>query len=212
MEPARRAVDLAVAAGDDTALAAAELAVHDAMWAPGTAAARLPVIEGMLDAARAAADPDLTAQAHLLRATALLELGDPAGRDELLTYITLAGTLGHARGRWGALTRQATYAQLTGRAEEAARLGEQALELGQAIGEPDARGCFCTHRWSLVALGVPNPDAVDGPSMADPLWTMLPLLAAWPPAARGDLATARAHLGDFSVLDVTASTGLEALP
>ena len=38
------------------ALAAAELAVHDAMWAPGTAVARLRVIEGMLDAARAAAD------------------------------------------------------------------------------------------------------------------------------------------------------------
>ena len=146
-----------------------------------------------------------------MRATALLELGDPAGRDELLTYITLAGTLGHARGRWGALTRQATYAQLIGRAEEAARLGEQALELGRAIGEPDATGCFCTHRWSLVALGVPDPDAVDGPDMSDPLWPMLPLLAAWPPAARGDLATAHARLGDFSVLDVTVSTGLEAL-
>jgi hypothetical protein len=35
-----------------------------------------------------------------------------AGRDELLSYITLAGNLGHARGRWGALTRQATFAHL----------------------------------------------------------------------------------------------------
>jgi hypothetical protein len=49
------------------------------------------------------------------------------------------------------LTRQATFAQLAGRAEEAAQLGEQALELGLAIGEQDAIGCFCTFRWSLVA-------------------------------------------------------------
>ena len=39
----------------------------------------------------------------------------------------MADDLGHARGRWGALTRQATFAQLAGRAEEAARFGEQAL-------------------------------------------------------------------------------------
>ena len=86
------------------------------------------------------------AEAHLLRAAALLELGEPDGRDELLTYVALAGDLGHARGRWGALTRQATFAQLAGRAEESAQLGEQALELGLAIGEPDAIGCFCTSR------------------------------------------------------------------
>ena len=210
IQPAHRAVELAAAAMDPAAIAAAKLAVHDAMWAPGTAAARLRVITEMLDAAQTAADADLTAQAHLLRATALLELGDPDGRDELLTYITLAGNVGHARGRWGALTRQATYAQLAGRAEEAARLGEQALELGEAIGEPDAMGCFCTQRWSLVALGVPEPDTAMM-DMADPMWPVFPLLAAWPPAARGESATALKLLGDFSVLDVSASTGLETL-
>ena len=136
---AQRAAQLAAAANDPSALATAKLAVHDAMWVPGTAAARLPVIAEMLDAAQASGDDDLVAQARLLRAAALLELGDPAGRDELLSYITLAGNLGHARGRWGALTRQATFAQLAGRAEESARLGEQALELGLAIGEPGRR-------------------------------------------------------------------------
>jgi hypothetical protein len=149
------------------------------------------------------------AQARLLRAAALLELGDPAGRDELLGYITLAGSLGHARGRWGALTRQATFAQLTGRAEESARLGEQALELGLAIGEPDAIGCFSTSRAALAAFGV------DAPSLemdaADPLWPMFPVFRAWPFAARGEAAAAAAALGDFSVLDITSWTGLEAL-
>ena len=208
-EVAQRAARLAAAANDPSALATAKLAVHDAMWVPGTAAARLPVIAEMLDAARASGDDDLVAQARLLRAAALLELGDPAGRDELLGYITLAGNLGHARGRWGALTRQATFAQLAGRAEEAARLGEQALELGQAIGEPDAAGCFYTSRLSLVALGVREPPT--GMDASDPLWPMFPVLRAWPYAARGEAAAAAAALGDFSVLDITLWTGLEAL-
>ena len=206
---AQRAAQLASAANDPSALATAKLAVHDAMWIPGTAAARLPVIAEMLDAAQVSGDDDLVAQARLLRAAALLELGDPAGRDELLSYITLAGNLGHARGRWGALTRQATFAQLAGRAEEAARFGEQALELGLAIGEPDAAGCFFTSRLSLVALGVREP--ATGMDASDPLWPMFPVLRAWPYAARGEAAAAAAALGDFSVLDITLWTGLEAL-
>jgi len=206
---AQRAAQLAAAANDPSALATAKLAVHDAMWIPGTAASRLPVIAEMLDAAQASGDDDLVAQARLLRAAALLELGDPAGRDELLSYVTLVGNLGHARGRWAALTRQATFAQLAGRAEESARLGEQALELGLAIGEPDAAGCFFTSRLSLVALGVREP--ATGMDASDPLWPMFPVLRAWPYAARGETAAAAAALGDFSVLDITMWTGLEAL-
>ena len=209
IQVAQRAVQLAAAANDPSALATAKLALHDAMWVPGTAAARLPVIAEMLDAAQRCGDDDLVAQARLLRAAALLELGDPAGRDELLSYITLAGNLGHARGRWGALTRQATFAQLAGRAEESARLGEQALELGLAIGEPDAAGCFFTSRWSLVALGVREP--AGGMDTSDPLWPMFPVLKAWPYAARGEAAAAAAALGDFSVLDITMWMGLEGL-
>jgi hypothetical protein len=206
---AQRAAQLAAAANDPSALATAKLAVHDAMWVPGTAAARLPVIAEMLDAAQASGDDDLVAQARLLRAAALLELGDPAGRDELLSYITLAANLGHARGRWSALTRQATFAQLAGRAEESARFGEQALELGLAIGEPDAAGCFFTSRSALAAFGVNEPSIEMDP--ADPLWPMFPVFRAWPFAARGETAAAAAVLGDFSVLDITMWTGLEAL-
>jgi tetratricopeptide (TPR) repeat protein len=206
---AQRAAQLAAAANEPSALATAKLAVHDAMWVPGTAAARLPVIAEMLDAAQASGDDDLVAQARLLRAAALLELGDPAGRDELLSYITLAANLGHARGRWSALTRQATFAQLAGRPEESAWLGEQALELGLAIGEPDAAGCFFTSRSALAAFGVNEPPIEMDP--ADPLWPMFPVLRAWPFAARGEAAAAAAMLGDFSVLDITMWTGLEAL-
>ena len=74
---------LASAAGDPHALGHRQLAVHDAMWAPGTAARA--AAGRRRDARRRArrGDADLVAEAHLLRAAALLELGDPAGRDEL---------------------------------------------------------------------------------------------------------------------------------
>src|SRR6476469_3633339 len=169
---ARRAVRLAELSGEAQAIAVATLALQDAMWVPGSAGQRLPVIADMLAAATSTDDADLIAEAHLLRAAALLELGDPTGREELATYISLAQALGHARGRWGALTRQATLAQIAGRAQEAAELGEQALELGRAIGVPDALACFCTSRWSLVALDVAEPQLEL--TADDPLWPMFP--------------------------------------
>jgi hypothetical protein len=116
--------------------------------------------------------------------------------------------LGTARGRWGALTRQATEAQIAGRAEESARLSAEAHELGRALGEPDADGCFFTLRYALIALGVTEPELPLAEN--DPLWPIFPLLRAWGPAARGEPAAARAALGDYSVVDVTAWTGLEA--
>ncbi|MGV9710588.1 ATP-binding protein [Gordonia sp. NPDC003424] len=206
---AREAVALAEGGDDADALADAYLALHDALWMPGSAAQRKPVVDAMIEAADRAGDRDLVAQGHLLRATALLEIGDSSGRDELLEYVDLAARLGHARGRWGSLTRKATYAQLSGRAAEAAALGEEAYELGQAIAEPDAMGCFCTQRWSLVALGVREPAATL--DTADPLWPLFPLMRAWPLVVRGDLERARELLGDFSVLAITPGYDLEKL-
>jgi hypothetical protein len=43
------------------------------------------------------------------------------------------------------------------------------------------------------------------------MWPLLPLIAAWLPAVQGEAEVAREMLGDFSVLDVPASTGLEAI-
>ena len=206
---AQRAAQLAAAANDPSALATAKLAVHDAMWVPGTAAARLPVIAEMLDAAQASGDDDLVAQARLLRAAALLELGDPAGRDELLELHHAGREPGSRQGALGRADPAGHVRSAAGRAEESARLGEQARKLGLAIGEPDAAGCFFTSRSALAAFGVNEPSIEMDP--ADPLWPMLPVLKAWPSAARGEAAAAAAVLGDFSVLDITMWTGLEAL-
>ena len=215
---AHRAVELAIASGDAKALALGRLALQDSMWAPGSAGARLPVIVEMLDAAKLSGDRDLIAEAHLLRAAALIELGDPAGRAELLAYTSMAAELGHARGRWGALTRRATFAEIAGQVDQAVRLSAEAYELGLAIGIPDAVGCFCSLRWSLVALGGAAVTASDlgtetamGMDSADPLWPMFPMFQAWAPAVRGDVAATTSALGDFSVLDIPTGHGLEAL-
>ena len=70
-------------------------------------------------------------------------------------------------------------------------------------------GCFSTARAALTVFGVSAPPMeLDAP---DPLWPMLPVFKAWPFAARGEAAAAAAALGDFSVLDITMWTGLEAL-
>jgi hypothetical protein len=215
---AQEAVELALASGDDRALATARLALQDSMWVPGSAASRLPVIVGMLEAATACSDRDLVAEAHLLRAAALIELGDPDGRSELLAYTAMAQELGHVRGRWAALTRRATFAQIAGHTDEAARLAAEACRLGMAIGIPDAVGCFCSLRWSLVALGGAEVSEAEldgqlpmGMDSLDPLWPMFPMFDAWAPAVRGDIAGTRAALGDFSVLDIPTEQGLEGL-
>jgi tetratricopeptide (TPR) repeat protein len=188
-----------VAGADPAARAHALLARHDVMWAAGTGSVRLPILDELLAAAERAADQDLAAEAVLLRAGALIEQGDPDGVAELGRYVRLASRLGHARGRWGALSRRATLAELSGRVAEAAAASAEALELGRAIGLPDADGVFSTLRGSLWALGGPLAPIADFLPAADPLWPMYPLMEAWHHVCSGDRAAAAAAIRGFSL-------------
>ncbi len=196
-EVAGRALELARRTGDQALLATALLAAHNACWWPGTAAQRLPIADEMVDAA--AADPDLLAQALLLRATALLELGDPAAPGELRAYVEAAGRLGHARGRHAALTRSATAALLAGDLDAAARRADEGLALGLAMGAPEAMPVFLTLRASLALAGGPPPPA--DPPLAippdDPAWALRPLWEAAAAAGAGRIADARAALAGW---------------
>jgi hypothetical protein len=60
-----------------------------------------------------------------------------------------------------------------------------------------------------MALGAPLPDGLGILPDDDPLWPFLPMLQAWPLVVAGRLEQARAALGDFSVLDVPITIGLE---
>jgi hypothetical protein len=77
------AVALARRLDDPSTLAFCLVALHDTSWSVGTAAERVTVVDEILQLARHAADAELGAQAQLLRATALLELGDPSALAEL---------------------------------------------------------------------------------------------------------------------------------
>ena len=90
---AEEAVALARRSGDPDALVDALLALHDASWAPGTSARRLRVLDE-LDRLDRADRADL----HLLRAEALLELGDPACHASLDEFCAAAERAGHTDG------------------------------------------------------------------------------------------------------------------
>ncbi|MFC7501492.1 ATP-binding protein [Nocardioides sp. CPCC 206347] len=130
-------------------LATCLLALHDAMWNAGTAGARLPVVAEMAEAAVAAGDTELAAQARVLRAACLLETNDRRGLVELAHYCREEEYLGHARGRWEALSRSATLRLITGAVDEAREASAAAYALGTRIGIPDAAGVHGTLQWPL---------------------------------------------------------------
>jgi hypothetical protein len=211
---AEDAVAVARAAADPAALASALLALHDAHWQPGSGRVRLAVLDEMRAAATAAGNRDLVAQTYQLRAAALLESGDPAGRTELGRYVELMAASGHARGRWEAMTRRATLATIGGRFAEADRLATEAVVYGRTIGEPDAEGVHGSLRGALLAFGADVRDW--GVSTAEleraaPVRSYLPVLRAVPLLARGDLAAARQELAGFTADDMAATHDLEPL-
>ena len=207
-EVAGRALELARRIGDPAMLATALLAAHDARWRPGSAAERLPIADEMADAA--AGDPELLAQALLLRATALLELGDPAAPAELRAYAEASARLGHARGRHAALTRSATAELLTGDLDAAARLAGAGLALGLAMGAPEAMPVFLTLRTALaLAGGPPLPDEPPAIPPDDPAWVLRPLWEAAAAAGAGRLADGRAALAGWRTSALPDAPDLE---
>jgi tetratricopeptide (TPR) repeat protein len=195
---ADEALTLARALEDHATHAFCLLARHDVEWAPGSAPRRLPLALEMLELARRAGDDDAAAEAQLLKATALLEMGDPTARNELERYCRAADALGHARGHWRALSRRATGALIDGDLDRAAALGAEAARLGEEIGEPDWPGVWDTLRWELGRFGGDR-------SEMEPADHWVPD-GTWPPmrallcAARGDAAGAEATLSGFSPL------------
>ncbi|HVV12575.1 ATP-binding protein [Amycolatopsis sp.] len=196
----REAGALAAEADDALALARVLLAQHDVHWRPGGATERLAILTDLADAAEKARDRDLAAQAVLLRATALIELGAPEGTALLHSYTQLAEGLGHARGRWAALSRRATLITISGKPADALALADEALELGLMIGEPDAFAVHGTLRLSVgLVAPVPAAEPVLELDLADPVAPMLPLLRAATMLAAGATDLARAEFTGFAV-------------
>jgi AAA ATPase domain len=192
------AVALAHELDDPAVLASALHAQHDARWLPGSARVRREIAEEMLGLAVAGGEREAEGTARLLRATALVELGDPRGRSELAAYCALSAEIGHSRDRWGAMTRSATAALIAGDVEDAARLSADGVRYGLRIGEPDAHSVGACQAWDLDRFrgrAVDTPPGSGGP----------PGAARWPPwraialAESGDTAAARAAMAGVDI-------------
>jgi len=148
---AEEAMATARRTGDRATLAACLLARHNAGWGPRNAADRRD-LAGRVAELAGGHDPELLAEARLLRASDLLELGDPGYQAELAGFQRVAADLGQPRLRYAALARRAAQASLAGRLGEAERLIAEAATLGRSIGEPDADDVELAQLWELRGL------------------------------------------------------------
>ena len=133
---ADRAVATARATGDGRVLAAALLGKHNVLWGPDTPEERLAVLAEL--ERLATDDEELAAEAQLLRATALLELGDAQGTAQLAAFTRRAGRSRLARVRWLGRSREAMLAVLAGDLPLADRLATEVRRFGDELGVPDA--------------------------------------------------------------------------
>ena len=196
---AQHAVSLARGSRDLWTLAHCLIAAHDVCWRPGSARERLTVLDELLALARQLHSADLTAQARLLRATALLELGDPAAHAELDLFCRESEQLGDAAARWDAQSRRAAAALLVGQLEEAGALIGAAGRAAQDMGSADAVLVHDIQRWELARFRAERgsyrrrrPDA-EPPVETWPPWRALQV------ADGGELERAAAVMAGFSV-------------
>ncbi len=142
---AAEAVALARRSGDPDAVVDALLALHDASWAPGSASRRLVVLDELdrLDEA----DREVL---RLLRAEALLELGDPACYAVLEEFCDAAERTGTPTARWRVLSRRSTAALIAGRLDDAADLLQRAEHVAHSTNDADAIWIGDIQRWELA--------------------------------------------------------------
>jgi hypothetical protein len=193
------AVSLARRSGDPATLAHCLIAAHDVCWRPGSARERLAILDEQLALASQLRSADLTVQARLLRATALLELGSPAAHAELGLFCRESMQLGDAAARWDAQSRRAAAALLAGRLEETETLIAAAGQAAISMGSADAVLIHDIQRWELARFqagrGGYRRRHPDGP----------PPVETWPPwvalqaAESGDLERAAAVMAGFPV-------------
>jgi tetratricopeptide (TPR) repeat protein len=147
-----QAVTVARTLDDPATLALCLLARHDALWVPGTAERRLPVVVEMIAAAAAAGDPVLGMEARLARFVALLELGDSEAFVAFNEAARTAAELRQPHYQWVVRSRQAALALLAGRLVEAEELIGEADALAERIGEPDGWNVAFSQRLELARL------------------------------------------------------------
>ena len=140
---AEKALALAESAADPALLAHVAPAVVSALWAPGSAPMRSAVAARALTAAESSGDPRLEFAVRMVAYNVAVESGDAAVAAHSLTRIrATARAVGEPRLRWIAGLYDTFDAMMAGRLDEAETLASSNLELGTAIGVPDAFTLF----------------------------------------------------------------------
>jgi tetratricopeptide (TPR) repeat protein len=121
--------------GSPSLLANALDAQHFALWGPGATAPKLAVAEELVACAGAARLREAEAGGQCWRFVDLLEAGDLAGALAALdAYAALAAELHQPFFAWRAAVHRAMLALLQGRFDQAERLGQDALAIGEQLG------------------------------------------------------------------------------
>ncbi|RMH78191.1 MAG: hypothetical protein D6683_07900, partial [Actinomyces sp.] len=202
-----RALELGRMADDPATLTDCLLARHDAIWEPGTGAERAELGREIATAGAAAGDLDREAEGLLLQANGLLEAGSAAYRPVLDRWFGLLEGRDQPRDRYMVRTRRAALALLEGDQDRAATLIAEAVELGEAIREPDTGNVHMSQRVALSRLSG-DPDELRALAHdAVAWWTGAPLLAH--AVAAGALAGAGDVDGAAREVAVVTGAGLD---
>jgi len=167
-------------------------------WRPGQAKRRLDVLDHLVQEASERGAGRIRLRTQLLRAQALLELGDPRALAEADAYCAGVDRLGDPLSRWQSLSRRAATAPLAGRLDEAAHLASRAERLAEDLSDADAVWIGDIQRWELARFtGERATYRRRRPGSAPPV-------ESWPPwsalilAEQGDLEGAATILAGFS--------------
>jgi len=135
------AVDLATASDDPLLIARLAPDILRALWSPATAEVRTSIADRAV--AAAGTDPYLRLVVNVAAFDTAVNLGD-ADRTRIALTAIHEVVDGHAepRMRWTLAVVDTFCATMAGRFEEADRLAHAGVEVGMAIGEPDAFSVF----------------------------------------------------------------------
>ncbi len=146
----QEAVEMARRAGDAEALGFAMSTTFMMGWSHQDARQGLATADEILSISEGAGNTGGVVFGHFLRAGLYLEMGDiPAVDQELAVHRKLADELRQPYGLWFVSLMAAMRALLDGRWEEAERLVQEALEVGQAPHGQNAFGMYGAQMFAL---------------------------------------------------------------
>ena len=157
VDQVNRAVDEARALDDPLTLLTVLNLGCEPLRHPSGLAQRLDHTEQALGLARQVDDPAATFWAVTNRMQTLIEAGAVPEAEELFGDLTtIAGEVGHPVMRWMAVFAGAQWSLLRGETATGEAQAEEALAVGQALGQPDAFNYFATQishaRWQQGRL------------------------------------------------------------